>query len=159
MRFALRAAAAGELEQGWLFFAGSEEPTLDTPCLLLSDDEPETIAVDGGFPQSGLDTETIEDTTKCARQFEDPPTDELLLESFVYYLCFDVWLPYPGAPAPDWEEIKKRHDREFFEALGEERPGVPCRSEGCARGAISQGVFCRVHHYEMIKKEPCPFAE
>jgi len=49
--------------------------------------------------------------------------------------------------------------REFFEELGEERQGVPCRSEGCPRGAIDQSVFCRVHHYEMIKKEPCPFAD
>jgi hypothetical protein len=54
MRLALRAAVAGQLEQGcWLFFAGSEEPTLDTPCLLLdadSDDDPEVIAAERGFP-------------------------------------------------------------------------------------------------------------
>jgi hypothetical protein len=87
----------------WLFFAGSEKPTLDTPCLLLdadSDEDPEDIAAERGFPQEGLDRATIEDTTACARQFEDPPTDELLLESFVYYRRFDAWLPYPGAPDP-----------------------------------------------------------
>ncbi len=47
--------------------------------------------------------------------------------------------------------IKKKLDREFFDALGEEMPGEPCRSEGYGRGAIQQSVFCRVHHYEMIK--------
>jgi hypothetical protein len=138
MRLALHAAAAGQLEKGcWLFFAGSGEPTLDTPCLLLdadSDRDPGDIAAECGFPHEGLDTATIEDTTKCARLFEDPPTDELLLESFVYYLRFDAWLPHPGAPAPPpWEETKKRLDRKFFETLGEERLGVPCRSEGCPR--------------------------
>jgi hypothetical protein len=164
MRSALRAAAAGKLEQGcWLFFAGSELPTLDTPCLLLdadTDEDPGAIAAESGFPQEGLDTATIEGTAEGARQIEDPPTDELLLESFVYYWRFDAWLPHPGAPdPPPWEETKMRLDREFFEELGEERPGVPCKSAGCPRGAIALSVFCRVHHYEMIKKEPCPFAE
>jgi hypothetical protein len=96
------------LSRGWLYFAGSGEPTLDTPCLLLdadSDDDPEAIAAERGFPQEGLDTATIEDTTECARQLSDPPTDELLLESFVYDWRFDAWLPHPGAPAPPpWEE-------------------------------------------------------
>jgi hypothetical protein len=163
MRFALRAAAAGKLEQGWLYLPSSKNPTLDTPCLLVAagpDDDSEAIALECGFSQGGLDSATIEDTAKCACLFRNPPTDELLLESFVYYWRFDAWLSFPGAPdPPPWEETRKRLDREFFEALGEERRGEPCRSEGCARGAIHQSVFCRVHHYEMIKKEPCPFLD
>jgi hypothetical protein len=118
------------------------------------------IAVEQGFPREGLDTADIEGTAERARQFRNPPTDKLLLESFVYYWRFDAWLPCPGAPdPPSSEEIKKREDREFFDVLGEERCDVSCRSKGCTRGAIRHGVFCRVHHYEMIKKEPCPFAE
>ena len=163
MRLALRAAAAGKLEQGWLYLASSERPTLDTPCLLVDagpDDDPEAIAVECGFPEECLDAATIEETTKCARRFRNRPTDELLLESFVYYWRFDAWLPSPGAPDPTpWEETKRRLDREFFEALGEERHDTPCHSKGCARGAISQSIFCRVHHFEMIKKKPCPFLE
>jgi hypothetical protein len=171
MRLALRAAAAGKLKPGWLFLASSEAPTLDASCLLvdadsyddleaISDDDLEAIAAESGFPEGGLDTATIEDATECARSFSNPPSDELLLESFVYYWRFDAWLPSPGAPAPPpLEEAKNRLDRAFFEALGEKRREVPCRSEGCARGAISQSVFCRRHHFEMIKKEPCPFLE
>jgi len=163
MRFALRTAAAEKLEQGRLYLPTSERPTLDTPCLLVAsgpDDDSEAIALERGFPQEGLDTPTIEDTARCASLFGNPPTDELLLESFVYYWRFDAWLPFPGAPdRPPSEETRKRLDREFFEALGEERRGEPCRSEGCARGAIHQSVFCRVHHYEMNKKEPCPFLD
>jgi hypothetical protein len=163
MRIALRAAAAGKLEQGWLYLPTSEKPTPDTPCLLVDpgpDDDPEAIALERGFPTEGLDTATIEDTAKCACLFRNPPTDALLLESFVYYWRFDAWLPFPGAPdPPPREETKKRLDREFFEALGEERRGETCRSQGCERGAIHQSVFCRVHHYEMIKGEPCPFLD
>lgn len=163
MQFALRAAAAGRLEQGWLYLPTAEKPTLETLCLLIDaepDDDSEAIAVEHGFPHEGLDTATIEDTAACARRFLNPPTDQILLESFVYYWRFDAWLPSPGAPdPPPWEETKKRQDREFFEALGEERCDASCRSEGCTRGAIHQSVFCRVHHFEMIKKEPCPFVE
>ena len=93
MRLALRAAAAGKLERGWLFLASSETPTLDTPCLLVdagADDDLEAIAAENGFTEEGLDTDTIEDTAKCAREFSDPPSDELLLESFVYYWRFDA---------------------------------------------------------------------
>lgn len=163
MRLALRAAAEGKLEQGWLNLPSSETPTLDTPCLLIGDDlddEADDIAAESGFPEEGLDTATIEDTARCARQFSDPPTDELLLESFVYYWRFDNWLPAPGAPdPPPWEETEKKLDREFFDELGEERRDVPCRSQGCARGAVHQSVFCRVHHFEMIKQKPCPFTD
>lgn len=163
MRFALRAAAAGKLEQAWLYLKDSQAPSLDTPCLIVDadpDDDMEAIARKQGFVQEGLDTATIEDTAKCVSQFQHPPTDELLLESFVYYWRHDAWLPAPGAPEPPpWEETKKRMDREFFDVLGPERDNVPCRTEGCKRGAVSQSVFCRVHHYEMIKKEPCPFSD
>ena len=69
MRIALRAAAAGKLEQGSLYLSTSEKPTPDTPCLLVNvgpDDALEAIALESGFPQEGLDTATIEDTAKCA---------------------------------------------------------------------------------------------
>jgi hypothetical protein len=164
MRLALRAAAEQKLEQGWLLFLpSSEAPALDTPCLLVgdgSDDELEAIVTECGFPEEGLDTATIEDTAECARKFSNSPTDELLLESFVYYWRHDTWLPAPGAPDPTpWEETERKLDRAFFDELGEERSEVPCRSEGCARGAVALSVFCRVHHFERIKKKPCPFPD
>lgn len=163
MRFALRAAAAGRLEDGWLYLPGDETPGLDTECLLIvadGDDDMQSYAIDRGFPLEGLDTPTIEDTANAARLFEDSPSDELLLESFVYYWRFDAWLPMPGAPEPPpWEEEKLKRDREFFDSLGVERPTEPCRAEGCKLRAIHHSVLCRVHHFEMIRKEPCPFLE
>jgi hypothetical protein len=88
MRSALRAAAAGALEQGWLYLESSQSPSLDAPCLMVDadpDDDTEAIAREKGFSQEGLDTATIEDTAKWAGQFQNPPADELFLESFVYY--------------------------------------------------------------------------
>lgn len=162
MSFALRAAAAGTLDDGWLYLPESENPGLDTVCLLVASDEEDTqsIANELGFPFEGLDTPTIEDTANAARQFQEQPSDELLLESFLYYWRFDAWLPEPGAPEPPpWEETKLKLDREFFESLGLERFDVSCKSEGCMKGAIQHSVFCRKHHFEMVKKEKCPFTD
>ncbi|QYF94898.1 hypothetical protein KY495_06880 [Massilia sp. PAMC28688] len=162
MRLALRAAAAGTLEGGWLFLPSSENPGLDTVCVLVTSDGEDSASIASalGFPQEGLDTSTIEDTASTARQFQDAPSDELLLESFVYYWRFDAWLPEPGASEPPpWEETKLRLDREFFDDLGAERHDVACKAEGCSKGAVQYSVLCRIHHFEMIRKEPCPFIE
>jgi len=160
LRFVLKAAAAGKLEDGWAYFRDSENPGLDTVCLMVpfDDDDLQSIARDLGYPFEGLDTQTIEDAVSVARHFQADPSDELLLESFVYYWRFDAWLPEPGAAEPPpWEEAKLKLDREFFESLGPERMDVPCRTEGCMKGAVQHSVFCRRHHFEMVKKDCCPF--
>lgn len=55
-------------------------------------------------------------------------------------------------------ELRKEEDRrEFWNALGEENGVMVCRAEGCDRKNIKYSVFCKKHHYESIKKEPCPF--
>ena len=48
-------------------------------------------------------------------------------------------------------------DRKFYNQLGPERATVPCRHVGCQKGAISNSVFCRVHHFENVLRRPCPF--
>lgn len=162
LRFALRAAATSTLKEGWLYLPNGDL-SLDTECLLLQSDaeeDQEAIAAALGFPKDGLDTDLLEGTVEVARQFESVPSDELLFESFIYYWHFDAWLPQPDAPDPPrWEETKARMDREFYLSLGKERLEVPCRKHGCARGAVRLSVHCRVHHFEMIKREPCPFAD
>jgi hypothetical protein len=52
---------------------------------------------------------------------------------------------------------RHQQDREFYETLGEERASVPCRADGCKRGAVEFSVLCRVHHFESVQKRPCPF--
>ncbi|QJR13532.1 DUF7716 domain-containing protein [Usitatibacter palustris] len=161
VRVALREAAERRLEEGWLYLPCSEIPALDSPCVIVSgSDESEEVAAKAGFPQEGLYTRDIEDTAKGAVQFEDPPSDDLLLEAFLYYWRFDAWLPHPGASdPPTTDEWKRNLDREFFDLLGAERADVPCHKQGCPRGAVAHSSLCRIHHFEMVKKEPCPFGE
>ena len=166
LREVLRRASTADLPEGWIYLA-SDTPGLDTECLLLEDAEGECgedrmplVAAEQGFPYEGLDGDTIIDTAECAKQFVDLPTDDLLLESFLYYWRFDSWLPEPGAPEPPpWEETKRKLDREFYESLGDERGDVACREPGCNRGAIHLSIFCRSHHFESVKREPCPFTD
>lgn len=160
LQLALRAAAAGRLECVWLYLPHNGTLFPDTVCLLVdsADEDPGAVAHGMGFPVEGLDTQALEDTAVCARALRNPPSDELLVESFAYYLRHDAWLPCPGAPEPGpWEETKLLMDREFYDALGPERANVPCRTIGCSRGAIALGVLCRPHHFEMLKHEICPF--
>jgi hypothetical protein len=162
LRLALRAAAAGHLDDVWLYLPQRDGLSPNTACLLVaeSDENLEATATSMGFPIEGLDTQTLEGTAECARGFHNPPSDALLLESFIYYLKFDAWLPQPGAPdPPPWQETQRLLDREFYVALGQERATVPCRKSGCSRGAIEQGVLCRSHHFEMLMHEPCPFTD
>lgn len=163
MRTALRDAALAKLEDGWLYLPNEDDPTLDTLCLLLgldSDEDPLLKANEYGFMQEGLDTATIADVVEAARQFQNPPSDELMLESFIYYWRFDAWLPEPGASAPlTGEDARHLAERNFYDSLGSERPDVPCKSHACQRGAVKYSVFCRTHHFEMIRKMPCPFSD
>ena len=55
------------------------------------------------------------------------------------------------------EGITLALDRDFYDRLGPERATGPCRHMGCQKGAISNSVFCRVHHFENIRRRPCPF--
>jgi hypothetical protein len=53
--------------------------------------------------------------------------------------------------------VQSKGDRKFYDLLGEERPGEACRRPGCTRGAISQSILCRPHHFESIRCRRCPF--
>jgi hypothetical protein len=66
--------------------------------------------------------------------------------------------PEPGTPAFDQmlRDAESRQDREFYDTLGPERPGQPCRAAGCAKGAITFSVFCRSHHFESVRGRPSP---
>lgn len=92
---------------------------------------------------------------------------QLLAKGAIAELERQAWQPgaYPPTPA---EEVERRakdraqqqlaEDREFFDSLGAERADVRCRHDRCARGAVAQSIFCRVHHFEHIRRRPCPFA-
>lgn len=166
---ALREASAGTLPDGWLYLSSRGAPTPDSRCLLVVEDDwvkgdddsdvPQA-AVIAGYPVEGLDTATLESTASWVKQFASPPSDELLVESFNYYWRFDAFLPFPGSPdPPPAEEARLNEQRAFYECLGEERSTVSCRHQDCGRGAIELSVFCRVHHFENVRRIPCPFSD
>lgn len=50
-----------------------------------------------------------------------------------------------------------RSDIEFFNSLFPESKPEICKHEGCHRSQIDLSVLCARHHFEMIKKKPCPW--
>jgi hypothetical protein len=166
LRDLLQAALRDELSDGWFYLPESSSIDLSTPVLLivdaddLEDDEPgiPRAASDRGFPREGLDTPTLIAVVQGAARFASPPSDELLLESFIYYHEFDAFLPHPGAPdPPPRSEIEHSSDRQFYDSLGPERADVPCRELACTRGAVAYSVLCRPHHFENVKRKVSPF--
>src|SRR3982750_2300449 len=148
---ALRRAGNRGLSRGRLYLRVGSAVSANADCLVVTGDDGEfngpglaTAAVQQGFTRAGLATDTLEETFDWAKNFVDPPPDDLLLESFDYYLRFDAFLPKPGAPEPPpWEETQRRLDREFHDGLGPEQAEEPCRAPECARGAVRFSAFCR----------------
>ena len=158
LRQVLREAVEGKLEDAWVYLKDEAELSPESECLVLGDvEESLEYATALGFPLEGLDTPSIEDCVAWALTQQSDPSDELLLYSFRYYR-FDAFPAHAWAPdPPPAEEVRRSLALDFYRSLGPERSDVRCRREGCANGAIRQSVLCRVHHYEMIRNEPCPF--
>ena len=166
LRDLLRAALREELSYGWFFLPESSKLELATPVFFITDgddlDRDERgiprAASGRGFPREGLDTDTLVDIAQGATRLASPPSDDLLLEAFLYYHEHDAFLPSPGAPEPlPWAEFEHRQDREFYDSLGPERADVPCREPACTRGSVTYSVLCRPHHFESVKRKVSPF--
>lgn len=93
---------------------------------------------------------------------------QLLAKAALAELERQPWQPgaYPPTPVEEVarrvsERAKQRlaEDREFIESLGAERLDVRCRRQDCNRGAVAQSIFCRIHHFEHIRRRTYPFAE
>ncbi|MQA23097.1 DUF7716 domain-containing protein [Rugamonas rivuli] len=157
---------AGELCEGWIYFRERTNPSLDTECFLVSgadldsDGDIPSKARLAGYLVEGLDTEAIKDCLLCAKQLGQKQNASTELESFIYYWRFDAFLPYSGAPEPPPPEVAILNaERQFYESLGQENLANPCRNQSCHRGAIQYSVFCKVHHFENIRKKTCPFTD
>jgi hypothetical protein len=110
-----------------------------------------------GF-KSTLDDATIEDVVDWADRLSRTADDSARLDVFRYYFRFDAFPNKLGAPdPPPAEEVRRRLDLEFYNKLGPEAPGTRCRKEGCMRGTVNFSIFCRSHHFENVRRCPCPF--
>ena len=110
--------AKSELAGGWFYLpAENENWTLDTNGVLIDcealdenevneNDEP-IYAVERKLICT-LDSASIEDIVSFAGTIGLPVTDDLLLESFIYYYVHDAFLPQPGyQPLPPEEALLK----------------------------------------------------
>ena len=106
----LRHALEAPLEDGWLFLPKAKNWGSDTQGMiididLLSDEDLDVEGLPAIAAQNGLiislDNSTIEDIVSVAKQIDDPPSDELLVEAFLYYFEHDAFLPERGyVPLP-----------------------------------------------------------
>lgn len=159
LREVLRSAAKGTLEQAWIYLRESGNVQVNSECLVLREvEEQREYAASLGFPQEGLDTASIEDCGSWAEDLQQDPSDELFFYVFRYYWLFDAFPGKAFAPdPPPPNDTNHSLALNFYRDLGDERSDVKCQHEGCMNGAIEYSVLCRRHHYEMIRKEPCPF--
>ena len=161
--------AAEELPDVWLYLPGDHNHwTLDTEAFLLDPDAFETnpqthepilpSELTSKDLREALDTRTITDCVKWADRLASRADDAVRFASFIYYVRFDAFLPKIGATdPPPWEETQRRLDLEFYDRLGPEDSSRLCQHDGCNRGAVRFSVFCKRHHFEMMKHRECPF--
>ena len=51
--------------------------------------------------------------------------------------------------------LRRRHeDQMFFETLSDDQGTGSCRHPGCLKPPITNSVFCKYHHFEMIRGYP-----
>ena len=152
----LQLARDGDLVDGMLYLPLGE-PTLTTECLFhvySADHDPMRSADQArvqGFPQAALNTHDLHAMMESAEHLSPAPTDAQYLRAFEYYWRFDAWLPELDSEDPlTGDKAHLRDDLAFLQSLGEERMDLPCRREGCDRGAVSYSVLCARHHFESI---------
>jgi hypothetical protein len=158
----------GNPHEDWLLIKGDPADLgLDTDCALAMieiDEDSEELEeiIPAELQERGLwstiDYQTVKDSIEWADRLAGQQDDEAVAEIIRYYIRFDAWPEKLGAPdPPPADKIIARLDREFYDSLGPEREGTTCRREGCSRGPVKFSPLCAAHHFESIKRKPCPF--
>ena len=148
----LRRASNKKRKEGLLYLPEDESWTAKSPAMILDPDnmkedkkdenDQPLIAGKKNLTET-LCVRTIRDIVKVAkRDIEDPPSDELLVQAFIYYYCYDAFLPKES-----YNPETRQYDQDlvFYNALGDESESVPCKRAGCNRGKIEGSLLCRVH--------------
>lgn len=156
----LERASRGPIPPGWLFLPKNWKTwNAETPAYMFDDDvqQREEEAAELGY-ESTIEAAMVEDLVTAAREHLKANSFEGWLDVLTYYVRFDAFPPKLGAPdPPTGREAMLLYDRTFYDSLGEERAEVACSEAGCKRGAINFSVMCKVHHFEQIRRRPCPF--
>jgi hypothetical protein len=164
LREVFQHARSRTLPKKWLYLPADNNWTLNTDGTFLDweNEEKDVDEIPFAAKQKNLretlDDGTIEQVVDWADRLAGREDDAARLDVFRYYFRFDAFPNKLGAPnPPPADEIKRRLDREFYDSLGVENTDNKCRHDGCSRGMVKFSVFCRIHHFEQIKKRPCPF--
>jgi hypothetical protein len=164
LREVFEMAKRRNIPEGWLYLPANSAWELETEGLLLDQefedkdrDEVPLVAKKQSLAET-VDAETIVQVVDWADRLAGRRDDLARLDVFRYYCRFDAFPDRLGAPdPPPATEVRRLLDLKYFESLGAERPETKCQADGCDLGAIPMSVFCRRHHFEQIKKRPCPF--
>jgi hypothetical protein len=74
------------------------------------------------------------------------------------------WLDGRGVPPQSVEERKEvidavnKMDLDWYNKLSPADETRKCSKPNCTGYAIRNSVMCKMHHFEMIRKKPCPFS-
>ncbi len=157
LREVFKRAKCRELPGAWLCLPSDAPWTPDSEAVFIESESELAQAEARGF-KSTLDDATIEQVVDWADRLSGTEDDSARLDVFRYYFRFDAFPDRLGAPdPPPAEEVLRQVDLKFYDSLGQEAPGTRCRKEGCVRGTVKFSVFCRSHHFENVRKRPCPF--
>ena len=150
---------AAQCDNDWEHSFGIKISTLDNPGWFVQFDLEGTLLEDKAFEQVEK-SETEQSWLHCKvgeKKFVgygDPTRLEEILSIFLEW----------AKSEPDWltvhyeleSEAKARHDREFLAALGDESEPERCSRAECDRKRIHHSIFCRNHHFEMMRGKPTP---
>ena len=133
--------------------------TLDNPGWSVRIDLNSTLLEDKIFASIGVhETEQswisceVEGTTFVGRG--DTSRLEEILSAFLNWAKSEPdWL---AVPVESEDQIEAREERAFWLALQEEAGTEKCRKSDCERPKIRFSIFCRKHHFEMVKGKPAP---
>lgn len=153
------------LPDDWVYLPKDEEWTLDTEATLvdMENEDPDDchvplIAIRKNLIET-LNFDLIQDVVRWADHLASSKNPAACLDVFQYYCRFDAFPEKLGASnPPSAEAIAERLDREFYDGLGSVNEERKCRKEACSRGIVKFSAFCRVHHFESVKKKSSPFA-
>ena len=160
LREVFRRAKNRDLPGAWLCLPPVLPWTLDTEGVFIDCESELPQSPQGESLEETLDDETIEQIVDWADRLSGSEDGSARLDIFQYYYRFDAFPDRLGAPhPPPADEILRRLDLQFYDSLGPEAPGTRCRKEGCSRGTVRFSIFCRVHHFENVKRKPCPFQD
>lgn len=146
----------------WEHRCGVTIKTLDNPGWSIEINLEGTLLEDKIFATvEGRETEQswifceVEGTTFVGRG--DASRLEEILSAFLIWAQSETdWL---AVPVESEEQTETREDREFWLALQEDAGTELCREPDCQRPKIRFGIFCRKHHFEMVKGRPAPESE